>query len=80
MNTLYYNTTPAKNSTPTMITVYACLTVYILVSFPPWLDLLWPLLCGRQPLQEAPHLHTQGGGHVQGQEEVRDATSHLLHR
>jgi len=34
-----------------------------------WLDLLWSLLRGDQPLQALPYLHQQGGQDVHRQEE-----------
>ncbi len=42
-------------------------------------DVLWSLLCGGQPVQVPAHLHRGHSEHVQGQEETRDAPSHLRH-
>lgn len=43
-------------------------------------DLLGSLLRCDQPLQAAAHLLREDHRHVQGQEEARDATTHLRHR
>lgn len=59
------------------------LTVY---SFPMFVcficlitDILWPVLCGYQPLQEPAHLFREHHWDVQREEEARDASTHLCH-
>ena len=42
-------------------------------------DLLRPLLCGCEPLQDATHLHSKSGWHVPRKEKDRDAPTHLLY-
>lgn len=42
-------------------------------------DILWPVLCGSQPLQEAAHLHGEDHWFVQGQETTRSASARLRH-
>ena len=42
-------------------------------------DVLGSVLRGHQPLQVPAHLHRGHSGHVQGQEETRDAPPHLRH-
>lgn len=43
----------------------------------PITDLLWPVLCGGEPLSYVPHLHGACGWPLSGQEEAWDAPSHL---
>lgn len=42
-------------------------------------DLLWPLLCGNQPLQEPTYLLWEHHWDVQGEKEAWDASTHLRH-
>lgn len=42
-------------------------------------DILWPVLCGYQPLQEPAHLFRKHHWDVQREEEARDASTHLCH-
>ena len=42
-------------------------------------DILWPVLCGSQTLQEAAHLHGEDHWFVQGQETTRSASARLRH-
>lgn len=54
------------------LSILICISVF-------FADILWPVLCGSQPLQEAAHLHGEDHWFVQGQETTRSASARLCH-